>query len=314
MHAQVHDAIRRLYQHPTKLFPSQQPQSIDRTTLPLLFKDPSRYVVSQKANGIHMTLLLARLPPTNTPVCCLMDRCNTVTFYQVTCLPELFDGSLFTGELIASQNTASPIFWAFDSIAYRGTSLLKEGYLKRLAAAEALAADSLAGKFSITSIDFRCKPCYKLFDFLGSFNPLSDDDGLIFMPVECPLTRSLPFKWKQQHTVDLLLHARGTTPGNYCYRVLQPAGMENVLQLDVHQSALLRTTEDLLVGCNTGEYQVVVECLLDTSHDRCTAVPVRFRHDKNTANASATVVGTMRSANEHITQHELVQLLGAVNN
>jgi hypothetical protein len=307
----VHSIVRGLYRHPRKLFPSQQPQSIDHRSLEKIFAAPEAFVVSQKANGIHMTLVLGTFPDENrTRFCCVLDRTGAVFFYEVTCHPDYFKGTLLTGEVLPSKSHEK-LFLVFDVVAVSGESFLANGYVDRMAAAQLIEAQVVAGNFAIKNIDFKPKPYYSLHEFLTKFEPVSDDDGLIFMPRDKPLTQTLPFKWKEHHTVDLLIEARHMSNGQWQWEIVQPLGIGRVT-IDT-SCPLIKTLEDFLQP-SLLSFSVIMECLLKISPiSETTAIPVKIRHDKATANLAATVLGTIVSINDSISREFLVSQFLAIS-
>jgi len=295
--ALVYAKIRELYQHPTKLFPTQQPQSLLRRNLDTVFS--ANYCVSQKSDGQQMTLLIAHVGRIG-PVCCLMDRREVLYYYEISCPEEYFAGTLIIGEKIGN------LFLAFDTVAYCGGSLLLQDYRTRLSASDRFAAAvGTTIKFMAPAFEFRTKPCYATDTFLEEFVAVSADDGLIFMPLADSLTRAIPFKWKAKHTVDLVVEAR-RFGDSFQYLVIEPQGIEAMGRID-QSSALLTTAEDLLRGSTLDSYRVVVECLFTKDSIGSKFVPVRFRHDKLLANQAATVFSTILCCEENITLDELVE-------
>jgi len=303
----VHSIVRNLYRHPKKIFPSQQPQSLDLRSLEKVFGAPESFVVSQKANGLHMTLVLGTFRD-GERFCCTMDRTGAVFFQEVQCHSKYFTGTLLTGECLTSKSHEK-LFLAFDAVSVAGESLLGQGYCERMAAAQALEQQVTLGKFSMKRIDFRTKPYYELAQFLLTFEPVSEDDGLIFMPRDKPLAQTLPFKWKEHNTVDLLIEARniinGAASGQWYWEIVQPLGIGRVV-IDT-SCPLIKTLEDFLQP-TVGSFSVIFECLLRILQgaSETTAVPVKIRHDKSTPNLAATVLGTIVSIRDGISRECLV--------
>jgi|APFre7841882793_1041355.scaffolds.fasta_scaffold00309_1 hypothetical protein len=309
---EVYAVIRQLYRHPKKLFPTQQPQSIDTKILEKIFGSPETFVVSQKANGIHMTLVVGTVA-SGDRFCCLMDRTGSLFFYEISCLPEYFLGTLVTGEVLSSRSQTAPgtdrVFLAFDVVSVSGKSYLTAGYRDRMEAAQRLEEQATALFFVAKGIHFRKKPFYELSDFLYQFEPVSEDDGLIFMPLNKPLTQTLPYKWKEHHTVDFLVDAR-FLEGQWSWEISQPIGIGRVV-IDT-SSPLVKTLEDFLQP-SVPRFSVIFECILHPSPIELIIVPKRIRHDKSTANSAATVMGTVESIKDNITHSELVNRFLQIN-
>lgn len=305
LEAAVHAVVRGLYKHPKKLFPTQQPQSINRTTLEKIFASSSDFVVSQKADGLHMTLILGTIQgPCQTKFCCLMDRTGKLVFYEVTCHPKFFLGTLLTGEVLPSK-THDRLFLAFDMVACAGECFLNRGYSERMAGAFHLQTLGSAGQFSIKAVDFSVKPFYSLDRFLQDFKPVSEDDGLVFMPLHKPLTQTLPFKWKENNTVDLLIEGRflpenGPAAREWAWEVKLPIGIGRFI-IDT-TCPIIKTLENFMHS-TIGTFSVIMECLPGSGN---IIVPVKIRHDKKTPNLTATVLGTLSSIEDNITREDLI--------
>jgi mRNA capping enzyme, catalytic domain len=297
--ALVYARIREIYRHPTKLFPTQQPQSLERSNMDAVFNSKN-YVVSQKSDGHQVALLFTKIDRLG-PVCCLFDRRERLFFYEVFCPVDLFNNTLIIGEKI------DDLFLAFDVVSYCGRSLLHENYRTRLESSNFFSERVETGEIDFRSpkIQYRTKPVYSLDDFINSFVSVSADDGLIFMQVEQPLTRTLPLKWKQQHTVDLLVEATRSASAPFQYIILQPPGIGDGIRLDT-ESALLKTAEDLATGSSICKFKVVVECLVSLN-GVARFIPVKFRHDKIGANLAATVLSTIKCVEENITLDEIIE-------
>ena len=297
---EVHAIVRQLYQHPSKLFPTQQPRSFDRKSFVTLFEDSDKYVVSQKANGLHLSLIFATSEVFGN-FCCTMDRSENVHLQAVCAPADLFAGTLVIGEIIGND------FYAFDVVAICGRSLIREYYEKRLESSYWLSGLHEKGDFYFRNheIVYRTKATYSIPDFLDRFKPISNDDGLIFMPTDKPLTKTLPYKWKDQHTVDLLVRFQRQADGDFSHQIVQPIGIGNIT-LETENCALFSTFNEFSKSdASIVDFCVVVECLVT---GKLTVSPVKFRHDKKSANLAATVIGTIHSAVENITRSEIVEM------
>lgn len=291
----VFSRIRQLYQHPTKLFPTQQPFSIERKDLPVVFQ-PDNYVVSQKANGIHITLLISEIDGVGN-TCCTMDRCQNLVFFKVVAPKELFAGTLILGEMIGS------LFFAFDVIVFEGTSLLNDVYGDRMQKSTIMDSYVSTSKFKMLGTDgflYKTKPFYPIDSFLDDFCSVSDDDGLIFMPSKSRVGLSRPFKWKKDHTVDLLISVAREPGCGFSYKIVQP--VVTGLQLDT-TCPLLRTMDSLLLETNIEKFTVIIECTVAYT----TAIPVIIRYDKNVPNQACTVISALKCIEENITKAEITE-------
>jgi hypothetical protein len=294
--------------HPTKLFPAHQPQSLDRKTADMVFqKNSKKYVVSQKTDGLYSYLVIGTLSIDNNDVlfCCTVGRNEVVEYFSIKCNKKFFHGTLVVGELIEKK------FIAFDCFSMAGENQISNSYIERLKSVSKIQDDISKGFFSINGMEFLIKPVYPISEFVSNFRSISEDDGLIFMPVDDLLTKALPFKWKQKNTIDLLINASFDQNGvnGWTYVIVQPRGISNVTL--VTNCNMIETLESLLnTNRQTLNYRVIFECLLLLSVESTVvqyhAIPVKTRSDKKNPNLLATIRGTMESVISNITDTEIV--------
>ena len=294
--------------HPTKLFPGHQPQSLDRKTADIVFnKNSDKYVVSQKTDGLYAYLVIGTLviESDNVLFCCTIGRNEIVEFFSIKCSKKFFLGTLVVGELVEKK------FIAFDCFSVTGENLISKNYIERLQNLSKIKNDIAKGFFSINGMEFLVKPVYRISEFVANFRSISEDDGLIFMPVDDMLTKALPFKWKQKNTIDLLINASLDQPDSGCwsYVIVQPRGLSNVTLIT--NCNMIETLESLLsTNKRIFQYRVIFECLLLLSVEstvvQYNAIPVKTRSDKKNPNLLATIRGTMDSVISNITDTEIV--------
>jgi len=147
---------------------------------------------------------------------------------------------------------------------------------------------------------YKTKPFYPIDSFLDDFCSVSDDDGLIFMPSKSRVGLSRPFKWKKDHTVDLLISVAREPGCGFSYKIVQP--VVTGLQLDT-TCPLLRTMDSLLLETNIEKFTVIIECTVAYT----TAIPVIIRYDKNVPNQACTVISALKCIEENITKAEITE-------
>ena len=315
----VYQQVRQHYECP-RLWPMAQPKDMTRHHIAEVFEPESskRFVVSQKADGIHRALIFGMLR--EQPYCCFMDRCNRLVFHQVECNMGLFRGTLLLGEMVSTGPTAQ--FLIFDVVSLGGTSYLRSDYRERMAQAMDLVAAQDSGAFKIgltlgleAGPRLAAKPFYRIDRFATDYHPVTHDDGLIFIDVKEPISRVQPLKWKPTSTVDLLVTARREGYGlPWCYSITEPKlsyqGFKIHLQTGLEGCALLAMIEKLLASNGLLRYSVVFECLLQSTDALIGAVlliPIKVRNDKLYANTSTTVLGTFESFAADIGQDEIIR-------
>ena len=108
-------------------FPGPQPVTIEMKDLPNLNED---YMVCEKTDGERSILLLINID--NKPMCFIINRNNDLYFTDLSFKKEVFEGSIFDGELIKTKNNS----WNFlihDCMCYNGTSFLNLNHRLRYA-------------------------------------------------------------------------------------------------------------------------------------------------------------------------------------
>ena len=237
------------------------PVSLSMADIPSI-RERISYFVSKKADGTRYLLLLSSLPLEDKVVryAVFIDRRLRCYSVQLTARAELFDGTIFDGELVrhvekkAAQflSKAAPAvasakkrggpsrtFWAFDCAAFGGRSVAGLPYANRMSYAQRV-ADFPANDFSLLGIKFAVKPfapvagLRELLAIDGEHLPW---DGLVFTPAFTPIilgTHRTMFKWKKNHTLDLRLHG-----GSF--------GVEFELYYAVHRGGGLTECKDPIV-------------------------------------------------------------------
>jgi hypothetical protein len=90
-------------------FPGPQPVTIELKNLPL----NNNYMVCEKTDGERALLLFINID--NKPMCFIINRNNELYFIELSIKKEIFEGSVFDGEIIKTkENTWN--FLIFDCI------------------------------------------------------------------------------------------------------------------------------------------------------------------------------------------------------
>jgi len=226
--------------------PCPLPVSMCHKDLTVLQREP--YVVAPKHDGVRYLLLLTQYPQ-GVNIAVFVSRnwqfyplmvCAKSDYYK--------SGSLFDGELIREPipHDQATVPWryryyVFDAVFVCGTSYVSTWYTARqelmaklfftdpLADLESLYAPDQWREVTVPALaranmvvpcsnaqylGFMCKqwwPKNNVATVLANIKE-SVSDGLVFMPVKCGIrTRkhTLMFKWKTEHTIDLLVTSDG---------------------------------------------------------------------------------------------------------
>jgi hypothetical protein len=81
-------------------FPGSQPVAVELKDLDTLKKE--EYMVCEKTDGERAVLLLINI--NNKPMCFIINRNNELYFMDLSFKKEVFEGSIFDGELIKTNN------------------------------------------------------------------------------------------------------------------------------------------------------------------------------------------------------------------
>lgn len=361
--------------------PAPMPVSIDRSALPLLRKN--RYAVMEKTDGVRYLLLLTQWPRYlgGQPVAVMSSRKYDMYEVRVMAEEDYFRGTLFDGELVWEYEGGqfSPprhVFLVFDLVAVRGVSQVSETYIRRYAVLSDILdcqgrditqdprrwieyATGLAEAHKVVCEGNQYCMCFRPKQIMSKEELGTvwrtrrtlrhKSDGLIFTPIEEPVrtgTHPEMFKWKSQHTIDVLwrgeydgtrqvwdwevLYADGaaTLSGSvHGIKLDRPADVDYphdrvplvILPADYSEKVLQwhRTRGDV-------QFSHIVECAckLPTLTEWLACVPenastlpvvectvLKIRHDKGEPNQRLTIERTLNNILENITIHELIQVV-----
>jgi len=290
-------------------FPGPQPVALERKNFPL----KESYMVCEKTDGERAILLLLQI--NNKPMCFIINRKNEIYFMDLSFKKEVFEGSIFDGELIKTKGSdKSEPTWNYlihDCMTYNGTSFLESSHRLRYACV----IDFILKRYNNRSEDpFNIKT--KLFyeygpEILKTWEHIkktteNNIDGLILTPVNNPIIfgrDNTLFKWKEDNTIDFLV------------KEMIPEKGRTKINLHYYKKSLViyKTFK-----ANTKEYKEIIEFVGDSdikagiiiefkisNKDIETLIPYRIRMDKHQPNGEITVVNTLKNVKENITVEEL---------
>jgi len=281
-------------------FPGAQPVTIERKDLPL----KEEYMVCEKSDGERAILLLLHV--NNKPMCFMINRKNDFYFMDFSFKKEVFEGSIFDGEIIKTKKGV----WNFlihDCLAYNGVSFLNKNHRLRYACG----IDFIVKRYNHKETDCVCIKT-KLFYNYGpevvktwehiQKTTENDIDGLILTPIY----RNIIFgrdtkllKWKENHTIDFLVKMVSGKINLYYYKK----------NLSIFKS----------FKSDTQNYKHIIEHLKDDENIDLSSKGViiefnvngelflihKIRTDKDKPNGEITVTNTLKNIQESIKINEL---------
>jgi hypothetical protein len=273
-------------------FPGPQPVAIELKNLPL----KEEYMVCEKTDGERSILLMLQV--NNKPMCFMINRKNEFYFMDFSFKKEVFEGSIFDGELIKTKKEKTWNYLIHDCMAYNGTSFIDFSHRLRYACV----IDFIVKRYSNKKedpVNIKTKLFYKYgpgisktWDHIQKTTE-NEIDGLIFTPVDHPITfgrdNSL-LKWKELNTVDFLVKMKTAKINLYYYKKT----------LVIYKSFKTDTdTYKKLVGLNVDLTKgVIIEFKISDNLENFT--PYRIRTDKSKPNGEITVTNTLKNIQENI--------------
>jgi len=295
--------LKREKQNLNFYFPGPQPVTIEMKDLPKLNEE---YMVCEKTDGERSILLLINID--NKPMCFIINRNNDLYFTDLSFKKEVFEGSIFDGELIKTKNNS----WNFlihDCMCYNGTSFLNFNHRLRYACV----IDFILKRYNPKDTDcFNVKT--KLFYNYGKSLDVTWEhiqkttenkiDGLIFTPIYGAIIfgrdNSL-FKWKEKHTMDFFVKKETET------KTIKKINLyyQKKSQLELYKT-LTKENEKLLKKFVSKD-QLKTGLIIEFEYTNELFVPYRIRTDKNKPNGEITIKNTMINIEEGITIQTLCQ-------
>ena len=279
--------------HSDNIFPGPQPVSIEKKDFEKLEK--FTYYTSVKNNGTRYIMFFIK-DKNNKQQTILVNRalqCFTINMYAND---ELFNGTIFDGELIMHNNEW--VFIIHDSVMICGSKINRNKFSERLEDIQCCLSN-----FNITgSIKIELKKFYLFSDFENFLNneyntSKYEHDGIIFMPETLPVisgTQYSMFKWKpvEEHTIDFLMKKNNDDIECYVFNMGKLIIFSKIHYETEEGKKFIETTQSLK------NYNV--ECIVECKFIDNKFIPVLVRTDKNHANSLRTVERTLFNINENI--------------
>lgn len=285
---------------PRDSFPGPQPVTVEKKNFEMLKTEP--YMICEKSDGERYVLLLINI--TNKPMCFLINRNNDFYFININFTKEVFEGSIFDGELIKTKS-GSWNYLIHDCMCYNGESFINKPHNIRYQCIIDLIVKRYVNKptdpFNVkTKLFYTFGPeIHKTWEHIKSTTD-NKIDGLIFTPVDHPITFKRDYKllkWKEScdHTMDLLVkksgkkfHLHGSDKKDlYVFKTID------------HKDPSYQLIVDFLEKNNSRSYgHLIVEFRYSIDDELFT--PCRLRTDKSFPNGKITIENTIKNIEEAI--------------
>jgi hypothetical protein len=250
-------------------------------------------MVCEKTDGERSILLLINID--NKPMCFIINRNNELYFTDLSFKKEVFEGSIFDGELIKTKKGT----WNYlihDCMCYNGTSFLNISHDLRYAAVIDFILKRYINKetdcFNVkTKIFYKYGPeLNKTWEHIKKTTE-NKIDGLIFTPVDHNIIFGRDYdllKWKEEHTMDLFVKKENKKINLY-FQKKSDLVLYKTLSKE-NEKIITLTKEQLKNGC-----------IVEFKYEDDLFKVYRVRTDKNKPNGEITIKNTMINIEEAIT-------------
>ena len=278
-------------------FPGPQPVAVMLKDFEKLKKD---YMVCEKSDGERYVMLLLNID--NKPMCFLINRNNDLYFVTLSLKKEVFEGSIFDGEIIKTKNELNWHYLVHDCYAYNGKSFMEISHDLRYASI----LDFITKRYVPKETDcFNIKT--KIFYKYGAELDKTWDhitkttenniDGLIFTPINEPVKFGRDnnlLKWKEpgSHTIDFFVKKVGKKINLYGTRKGTNYIFKSLVESDQSYKNIV-SFEDTDLKSGT-----IIEFNYNLKED--IFKPYRLRLDKHNPNGEITINNTLKNIEESI--------------
>jgi len=273
-------------------FPGSQPVAVEIKDLDTLKKE--EYMVCEKTDGERAVLLLINI--NNKPMCFIINRNNELYFMDLSFKKEVFEGSIFDGELIKTNN-GSWNYLIHDCMIYNGRSFIETTHEQRYACIIDLILKRYQNK-ETDCVNIKTKLFYRFGPELTKtwehIQKTTENkiDGLIFTPINKPVKLGRDyslFKWKELHTIDFSVKKNGKKL-ELIYdknKVFKSFGAGNINYKNISKFLKENGIEEGII-----EFKYLPDEELFT--------PYRLRKDKDHPNSEITLLNTIKNIDENI--------------
>jgi len=335
--------------------PAPNPISLDKKHLSLLEANLTEFVVAEKSDGVRYQLVIGTCDKIGFAV--MVNRKMQMYEVPLYASADYFKGSVFDGELVIEKiqnDQERQIYLVFDLISIKGESKRNDTILKRyheysnifnldgkdilqmdVDKWERFAFEMASTKEKIiclgnrSALQFKPKP-FVTFINLGSLwrslNGLSHKtDGLIIprttMPVGTGTDNSI-FKWKQHHTIDLIVDAK-FSKGTWIYQLFFQNNDKltnsnehgftidgKIYYLSIKNNTILQLTSSYFGETHKNTFKLLGEfyCEFDQQNPIIWCTLERWRRDKNNANNLNVIEKTLQNVRDNVSIEDLLTL------
>ena len=282
-------------------FPGPQPVTVEKKDIESLKNND--YMVCEKSDGERYVLLLINVD--SKPMCFMINRNNDLYFMNLSFKKEVFEGSIFDGELIKTKN-GNWNYLIHDCMIYNGSNFTQKPHNLRYACImDFIVKRYVNNKIDCFNIKTKIFYCYgKLLDKTWEHILKTTEnkiDGLIFTPVKNPIIFGRDYsllKWKEpdNHTMDLLVKIKSKKTiflyghNNYLFKTIDTK--------NVNYSIINNYLSDNNITGGIIEFKYSVNDEIFT--------PYRIRLDKDKPNGEITITNTLKNITEALKICDLV--------
>ena len=367
--AKVEELISQAWGFPRVIHhnPSPNPVSLEKKYLPNLEAKVTEYVVAEKSDGVRYLLVIGTYD--HKGLCVMVNRKMHMFEVPVYANSEYFRGSVFDGEMILETTESGQErqkFLVFDLVSLKGETRRHEHLMKRyheyldvfdLEGKDILECDStkwetFAFEMADTkdkvvclgnrrALQFSPKPFVQLIH-VGSIlrsrhNLKHKSDGLILTRTTAGIgTGTDPniLKWKEHHTIDLVVNAH-YTKGRWIYKLsfqdhdklVESTDRtfeinQRACYLQLQSNPVLTLTSQYFAETHKTAFSLLGECSCHVDTDLTTGrsppsssdqpivwcTVIKWRKDKNTPNNVTVVQRTLNNIVDNVTTDELLHL------
>ena len=283
-------------------FPGPQPVTIEKKNLNQL---KNEYIVCEKSDGERAILLLINI--NNKPMCFMINRNNDFYFLDLSFKKEVYEGSIFDGELIKTKGPEGT--WNYlihDCMVYNGISFVEKSHKLRYGSVIDLITKRYQNKSESDCVNIKTKIFYnfgpgieKTWEHIQKTTE-NKIDGLIFTPINGPIKfgrDNTLFKWKENHTIDFLVKIVNKKINLYYYKKVL-----TIYKSFISKEPNYKTIVDFVDENTDLTKGVIIEFKIINGDY---FIPYRIRSDKNKPNGEITVNNTLKNIEESIKIEEI---------
>ena len=290
-------------------FPGSQPVAIEKKDLIILKK--KEYVVCEKTDGERIILIMINID--NKPMCFIINRKNEYSYVALSLKKEVFEGTIFDGELIKNKNNENT-YIIHDCLCYNGRNFMEMSHRLRYSAG----IDFIMKRYIHKENDFFRIKTKLFYNFIPSsdksggikttWKHIQDStensiDGLIFTPIYEKIIlgrQNTLFKWKDLNTIDLLVKTYKEKINLYFHK----NGNKLFKSFDKDSDNYRRIVNYFSDNSLELKSNNIIEFKYSIINEIFT--PYRIRNDKDKPNGEITVINTLKNIKESITLEDFV--------